>query len=422
MIERLQRASLGAVLASSALAAAFTMCPSVAQACSCMDTNDDGFITSSKPSTPATRELDKGHVALPKNAKGVLFYLTPGLASSAGTPTVEQFSARDETSGAEVPLSLRELNVPTARPGRYDVISAPDPMCLGPQVEADENQRHFCKENYVPAKAARLYRVEPVAGFVAGHKYHFATMYPKSGSVGRTFLRVSVDEKDLPLTALAAMTLGKVQAASTSKMHMGTINGSCSMSASAITQKVAYDLPPQAAEYKHLFRHVTLMAPRGRPYRLWSYKASLCSPDTFGRNDSELGAENVFIPCDGNTYSDLMAGADYTVQGESGVLEVQDEFTKSNELEVRLDRHAPGQCGTPGNAAPDVADGGATSSSPSEAGVTSVPARTPDGARRACQCSAIGGSAGGQEGSGTSAVLGIVLALSAFVRRRARGA
>lgn len=302
---------------------------------------------------------------LPPNAKGVLWRTTPpvgvwqlGEKGSSWVvidgvpqpPAASAFTLTDLTGGQQVKLRVRHLQerifesdlryLAPPRPGKAE--------CMGEELSgscvATAMRAGRLKDSTVQVLATTgLFRIEPVVGFVPGHRYRLTTslqegprklparpllgMRPRSGEA----FEFEIGARPL-LLAEDRMTLEREGPAGVRALPVAA-GSMCSSITVAAVQDLTFRASDELAPFEAALRYFVVDSADARRRR--TYTPSVCTPLVWGQSALGIGRERVWVDCAAG--SEPGSEQTLSLRGRWAFLEVDERFFLTEPLTVSLD-------------------------------------------------------------------------------------
>ncbi|MES2321373.1 MAG: hypothetical protein V4633_03835 [Pseudomonadota bacterium] len=327
---------------------------SPALACSCAGGQDGTRVLHATPAGP----LDSWELALPANARGLLYMAPPAfpyLVGDRDSPHVilkeipppivaGAFSLSKAANLEAMPVSLKRLAHGSGTTQYYlaDKQLKKQGQQWGDDVHALVRKHRLRNITAETRLAFGLFRIEPQQGFAEGSAYYFQASVPGAGMLGSRVL-VKAGPPVLPAPdgqyRLALNGLPK------RKLLEVARGGMCSETIAALVQELRYELPPAARQYpgllmfftEHKFRQAG-MAPGSffeRPYY-----PDMCATSPYGGSVLGPAADIAFTACP----ADGKPVPHYLVRGRIGMLEMEDELHEMAPLAIPFSRASGPSC------------------------------------------------------------------------------
>lgn len=315
---------------------------SPAIACSCMFT---------PPPPGVFLHLNQhGRIALPANARGVLFMKHVELDVLHSTESVtilkamppamgpDFFAMRDITAQKAVKAHVVPVDVDAQMGNTHTYYLARAGQMPHEDAYGDHDDlhkvasRHGLTDVSLKVKSAHgMLRVAPAGGFKAGHEYSLTPRQLSSNVADTALIAVGP-----PVPAGSGIALTRVGPPATQLIDVAG-GAMCSEKRAAVVQRVAYVLPRERQQYHNMLMAFTFQqtVKRGaqEPFALGSYRSDPCRPDVIGVSESGRGQERILGRCPN-------PGEDYEgrlVRGYAGILELDEALQQSATLVMPFD-------------------------------------------------------------------------------------
>lgn len=300
---------------------------------------------------------DAGVIALPANARGVLFqrhaqldvshriHLVTFVKSLPAALEADAFRMHDNTANKAVQAIFAPLDVEAqmgkrrtyylVRPGQI-----PEQEPYGYEDDLHQVARKYRLRNVsAEVKAAHgLFRIRPAGGFISGHDY---TLMPRKRT-GRG-VESALIKTAPPLPGADPVSLTRVGPLVATRI--ATVDGAmCSSKRAAMVQRIAYRLPAQRQPYHSMLMAFTLQqavtGSRVTPFYETSYRASDCTSSEIGVAEAGRGQELILGTCPAS--GEQPDGV--RVRGFAGILELDDALQQTATIEVPFSAANKAQC------------------------------------------------------------------------------